>query len=49
MGTAGRNGKGPRLCLLAPGTEPTLAFPTAASVESYVDLIIPSKSCYVKD
>lgn len=24
-------------------------FPTAAGVESYVDLIIPNKTCYVKD
>lgn len=39
--------KGTRLCLMA-DQNPT-AFPTAASVESYVELVIPSKSCYVKD
>lgn len=39
--------KGPRLCLMS-DQNPTV-FPTAAGVESYVDLIIPNKTCYVKD
>ena len=39
--------KGPRLCLMS-DQNPTV-FPTAAGVESYVDLIIPNKMCYVKD
>ncbi len=39
--------KGPRLCLMS-DQNPTV-FPSAAGVESYVDLIIPNKTCYVKD
>lgn len=41
--------KGPRLCVLAGDASQTLPFPTAASVESHVDQVIPNKTCYVKD
>ncbi|WP_462388688.1 hypothetical protein [Acidovorax sp. Q11] len=39
--------KGPYLCLLGDST-PTV-FPTAASVESYLDVVIPNKGCYTQN
>lgn len=39
--------KGTRLCLMTDQT-PTI-FPTAASVESYVDVVIPNKTCYTQN
>lgn len=39
--------KGPYLCLL--GDQTPTVFPTAASVESFVDAIIPTKICYTQN
>ncbi|MGN8004683.1 hypothetical protein ACTJKQ_15970 [Acidovorax sp. 22279] len=39
--------KGPRLCIF--GDQIPTAFPTAASVESYVDTVLPAKTCYTQN
>ncbi len=39
--------KGDRFCLL--GGEGNLGLPTAADVERYTDIVIPSKICYARD
>ena len=39
--------KGPRLCIF--GDQIPTAFPTAASVESYVDTVLPAMTCYTQN
>lgn len=39
--------KGQRLCLMT--DRASTAFPTAASVEAYVDILIPGKTCYMQN